>query len=209
MKTRGVALRHPEYVGKMKLIIASNNAHKIYEIKTMLADRFEEILSLREAGIDHETVEDGTTFMENAVKKAREIAELSGCAALADDSGICAHALGGAPGIFSARYAGVDGAHGADAANNALLVKNLSDKDDKSAHYTCAMALVYPDGTLVEAEGYMYGTIVAEAKGDHGFGYDPHFVPDGETRTVAQMSDEEKNSISHRASALKLLLSKI
>ena len=120
-----------------------------------------------------------------------------------------AHALGGAPGIFSARYAGVDGAHGADAANNALLVKNLSDKDDKSAHYTCAMALVYPDGTLVEAEGYMYGTIVAEAKGDHGFGYDPHFVPDGETRTVAQMSDEEKNSISHRASALKLLLSKI
>ena len=202
-------MRHPEYVGKMKLIIASNNAHKIYEIKTMLADRFEEILSLREAGIDHETVEDGTTFMENAVKKAREIAELSGCAALADDSGICAHALGGAPGIFSARYAGVDGAHGADAANNALLVKNLSDKDDKSAHYTCAMALVYPDGTLVEAEGYMYGTIVAEAKGDHGFGYDPHFVPDGETRTVAQMSDEEKNSISHRASALKLLLSKI
>lgn len=202
-------MRHPEYVGKMKLIIASNNAHKIYEIKTMLADRFEEIFSLREAGIDHETVEDGTTFMENAVKKAREIAELSGCAALADDSGICAHALGGAPGIFSARYAGVDGAHGADAANNALLVKNLSDKDDKSAHYTCAMALVYPDGTLVEAEGYMYGTIVAEPRGDHGFGYDPHFVPDGETRTVAQMSDEEKNSISHRASALKLLLSKI
>ena len=87
----------------MKLIIASNNAHKIGEIKKILADKFDEILSLREAGIDHETVEDGATFMENAVKKAREIAEISGCAALADDSGICAHALDGAPGIYSAK----------------------------------------------------------------------------------------------------------
>ena len=117
----------------MKLIIASNNQHKIKEIKKILGDRFDEILSLREAGIDHETVEDGETFMENALKKAREISEISGCAALADDSGICAHALGGAPGIYSARYAGVDGGHGQDTMNNALLVKNLMDKEDKSA----------------------------------------------------------------------------
>ena len=141
----------------MKLIIASNNAHKIYEIKKILSGKFEEILSLREAGISHETVEDGTTFIENALKKAREIAELSGCAALADDSGICAHALGGEPGIYSARYAGDHSGNAPDEANNALLLKNLAGKEDRSAHYTAAIALVYPDGREVTAEGYMYG----------------------------------------------------
>ncbi len=206
---RGVVLRHPIDTGKMKLIIASNNAHKIKEIKTILSGKFDEILSLREAKISHETVEDGSTFMENALKKAREISEISGCAALADDSGICAHALNGEPGIFSARYAGVDGSHGADEANNALLVKNLADKEDKSAHYTCAVALVYPDGREVTAEGYLYGTIIPVPRGNGGFGYDPHFVPTGECRTVAEMSDEEKNKISHRANALLALLSRL
>ena len=193
----------------MKLIIASNNPHKIREIKSILADKFDDILSLREAGIDHETVEDGTTFMENALKKAREIAEISGAAALADDSGICAHALGGAPGIYSARYAGEDGGHGDDEANNDLLLKNLEHKADRTAHYTCAMALCYPDGSEVTAEGYMYGTVITERRGDRGFGYDPLFVPDGESRTVAEMTDEEKNAISHRANALKNLLEKL
>lgn len=193
----------------MKLIIASNNQHKIREIKSILADKFDDILSLREAGIDHETVEDGTTFMENALKKAREIAEISGAAALADDSGICAHALGGAPGIYSARYAGEDGGHGDDEANNDLLLKNLEDKADRTAHYTCAMALCYPDGSEVTAEGYMYGTVITERRGDRGFGYDPLFVPVGESRTVAEMTDEEKNAISHRANALKNLLEKL
>ncbi len=193
----------------MKLIIASNNAHKVREIKALLSGKFEEILSLREAGIEHETVEDGTTFMENALKKAREISEISGHAALADDSGICAHALGGEPGIFSARYAGTLGHHGADEANNALLVKNLADKSDKTAHYTCAVALVYPDGRELLAEGYMYGSIIDTPRGQGGFGYDPHFVPTGESRTVAEMSDVEKNAISHRAKALEKLLLEI
>ena len=190
----------------MKLIIASNNKHKVYEIKKILGNKFSEILSQREAGIEHETVEDGTTFLENAAKKAREIAEISGCAALADDSGICVHALGGAPGIYSARYSG---GHGNDEDNNNLVLKNLEDKEDKSAHYTCAMALVYPDGREVTAEGYMYGSITKDRRGDRGFGYDPIFVPDGESRTVAEMTDEEKNEISHRANALKLLLAKL
>lgn len=188
----------------MKLIIASNNKHKIYEIKKILGARFEEILSLSEANISHETVEDGTTFMENALKKAREIAEISGCAALADDSGICAHALDGAPGIYSARFSGGD-----DNDNNALLLKRLADKTDKGAHYTAAVALVYPDGREVTAEGYMYGEIIDTPRGERGFGYDPIFVPTGETRTVAEMSDEEKNAISHRANALRLLVGKI
>ena len=193
----------------MKLIIASNNAHKIYEIKKILSGKFDEIISLREAGISHETVEDGKTFIENALKKAREIAEISGCPALADDSGITAHALGDEPGIYSARYASRDGGNADDEANNALLLKNLADKADKSAHYTAAIALVYPDGSSVTAEGYMYGTLISEGRGERGFGYDPIFVPDGETRTVAEMTDEEKNAISHRANALSELLKKL
>ena len=193
----------------MKLIIASNNAHKIYEIKKILSGKFDEIVSLREAGISHETVEDGKTFIENALKKAREIAEISGCPALADDSGITAHALGDEPGIYSARYASRDGENADDEANNALLLKNLADKADKSAHYTAAIALVYPDGSSVTAEGYMYGTLISEGRGERGFGYDPIFVPDGETRTVAEMTDEEKNAISHRANALSELLKKL
>ena len=190
----------------MKLIIASNNKHKIYEIKKILGSRFDEILSLSEAGIDHETVEDGETFMENATKKATEIAEISGCAALADDSGICAHALGGAPGVYSARFSG---GHGNDIDNNNLLLKLLRDKEDKTAHYTAAICLAYPDGRLVTAEGYMYGSITEDWRGDRGFGYDPIFVPEGETRTVAELSDEEKNAISHRGRALMALLEKL
>jgi XTP/dITP diphosphohydrolase len=193
----------------MKLIIASNNAHKIYEIKKILSGKFDEIISLREAGISHETVEDGRTFIENALKKAREIAEISGECALADDSGITAHALGDEPGIYSARYASVDGENADDRANNALLLKNLADKADKTAHYTAAVALVYPDGRAVTAEGYMYGEIIEDARGDRGFGYDPIFVPTGESRTGAEMTDEEKNAISHRANALNLLLEKL
>lgn len=193
----------------MKLIIASNNAHKIYEIKKILSGKFDEILSLKEANVQHETVEDGSTFMENSLKKAREISEITGFAALADDSGICAHALDGAPGIYSARFAGEYKGQESDDRNNALLLQMLSDKEDKTAHYTCAMALVYPDGREVCAEGYMYGTITDVPRGTRGFGYDPLFIPDGESRTVAEMSDEEKNLISHRANALKLLLSKI
>lgn len=190
----------------MKLIIASNNKHKIYEIKNILGGKFDEIISLSEAGIDHETVEDGSTFMENAVKKASEIADISGCPSLADDSGITAHALGDKPGIYSARFSG---GHGNDEDNNDLLLKLLSDKEDKSAHYTCAMALCYPDGKLICAEGYMYGSITPVRRGDRGFGYDPIFIPEGESRTVAEMTDEEKNAISHRGRALAALLAKI
>lgn len=193
----------------MKLIIASNNAHKIYEIKKILSGKFDEIISLREAGIDHETVEDGKTFIENALKKAREISEISGECALADDSGITAHALGEEPGIYSARYASIGDGNAKDEDNNALLLKNLSDKEDKTAHYTSAIALVYPDGREVTAEGYMYGKIIDTPRGTRGFGYDPLFVMDGEERTVAEMTDEEKNSVSHRANALKALLAKI
>ena len=193
----------------MKLVIASNNKHKIVEIKAILGDKFSEIVSIGEIGIDHETVEDGTTFMENALKKAREIAKISGLPSLADDSGITAHALGDLPGIYSARFAGVDGEHADDEANNQKLLMMLADKEDKSAHYTCAVAIVFPDGRTVTAEGYMYGKIVADARGTHGFGYDPIFVADGYESTVAELTDEEKNAISHRGKALRALYDKL
>lgn len=193
----------------MKLIIASNNAHKVGEIKQILGSRFEEILSLREAGVSHETIEDGDSFMANSLKKAREIAEITGCAALADDSGLCVDALGGAPGIYSARYAGVDSAELRDRANCDLLLKNLTGISDKNAHFTCAIALVYPDGREVTAEGYIHGEIIDEFRGENGFGYDPLFLPKGYSRTVAELSESEKNSISHRANALAELLTKI
>ena len=190
----------------MKLIIASNNAHKIYEIKKILSGCFDEIISLKEAGIEHETIEDGKTFMENARKKAREITEISGECALADDSGICVDFLGGEPGIYSARYSGE---HGRDEENNALVLKKLGDSEERGAHYTAAISLAYPDGRFVEAEGYLYGDITKEPRGSGGFGYDPLFVPKGENRTVAEMSDDEKNQISHRANALKGILKKL
>lgn len=193
----------------MKLIIASNNAHKVGEIKQILGSRFEEILSLREAGVCHETIEDGDSFMANSLKKAREIAEITGCAALADDSGLCVDALGGAPGIYSARYAGVDSADLRDRANCDLLLKNLAGISDRNAHFTCAIALVYPDGREVMAEGYIHGEIIDEFRGENGFGYDPLFLPKGYSRTVAELSESEKNSISHRANALAELLTKI
>lgn len=185
----------------MKLIIASNNQHKIKEIKKILEGKFDLILSLREAGISHETVEDSNTFIGNARKKAREIAEISGCAALADDSGICVDALGGAPGVFSARFSGGD-----DEDNNDLLLDKLSGIDNRRAHYTCAMVIAYPTGETLEAEGYFHGNITEERMGSGGFGYDPIFMPLGYNITVGQMSDAEKKKISHRAAALEKIL---
>ena len=187
----------------MKLIIASNNAHKLEEIRAILGDSFEEILSLREAGIDHETVEDGQTFLENAEKKAREIMEISGCCALADDSGLCVDALDGAPGIYSARFSGV---HGDDKANNRVLLQKMQGVEDRSAHFTCAMVLVRPDGSAVRTEGYFYGQIAFEEAGENGFGYEPLFYLPERGGTSAQLSPAEKNAVSHRAQALHKLL---
>ncbi len=190
----------------MKLIIASNNKNKIREIREILRDKFDAILSLREAGIEHETVEDGTTFMENARKKADEICAISGMAALADDSGICVDALGGAPGIYSARFSGE---HGNDEKNNDLLLEKLNGVSDRGAHYTAAVCISFPDGTRKEAEGYLFGTIGYERIGNGGFGYDPLFFPKDSDRTLAQFTDEEKNAVSHRGNALRALLEKL
>ncbi len=190
----------------MKLIIASNNAHKLTEMKAILAPYFDDVQSMREAGIEHETVEDGQTFLENAVKKARELAELSGCCAIADDSGLCVDALDGAPGVYSARFSGV---HGDDKANNRLLLEKLAGVTERGAHYTCAIALAWPDGRLLTAEDYLYGEIAHDEKGSNGFGYDPLFLLPEQGLRTAQLSAEEKNRISHRGKALRKLVEKL
>ena len=190
----------------MKLIIASNNAHKLTEMKSILAPFFDDVQSMREAGIEHETVEDGETFMENAVKKARELAEISGCCAIADDSGLCVDALHGGPGVYSARYSGV---HGDDKANNAKLLRELDGVEDRGAHYTCAIALVWPDGRLLTAEDYLYGEIAHDERGSNGFGYDPLFLLPEQGLRTAEISPEEKNRISHRGKALRQLVEKL
>ena len=190
----------------MKLIIASGNAGKLREIRAILGEKFDEIVSMKEAGIDHETIEDGATFLENAQKKAREIAQISGCAALADDSGICVDALDGAPGIFSARFCG---RHGDDEANNRLLVEKLQGKSDRKAHYACSISLCYPDGSELHSEGYLHGEIIDTPKGSGGFGYDPYFYLPEYGLTAAELSAEEKNKISHRAKALEALLKQL
>lgn len=190
----------------MKLILATNNTHKIEEIRAILGNSFDEILSLGEAGIEHETVEDGSTFEENALKKAREITQISGCCALADDSGLCVDALGGAPGIYSARYAGF---HGDDKLNRVKLLEALDGVTDRGAHFACAVALTRPDGSFLTAEGRMYGQIAHEEKGTNGFGYDCIFYLPERGCTNAQLSPQEKNAISHRSRALHKLLEKL
>ncbi|MBQ7692138.1 MAG: RdgB/HAM1 family non-canonical purine NTP pyrophosphatase [Oscillospiraceae bacterium] len=190
----------------MKLIIASNNAHKLTEMKAILAPFFDDVQSMREAGIEHETVEDGATFLDNAVKKARELAEISGCCAIADDSGLCVDALGGAPGVYSARFSGV---HGDDAANRRKLLEELDGVENRAAHFSCAIALVWPDGKVVTAEDALYGWIAHDERGTNGFGYDSLFLlPERGVRT-AEISPEEKNSISHRGKALRGLVKKL
>ena len=188
----------------MKLLIASNNAHKIKEIKAIVGDFFEEVLSLREAGVDVDVEENGMTFAENAQIKAEAILNLTGYAALADDSGLMVDALGGEPGVYSARYAGV---HGDDHANNMKMIENLKDvpKNKRGAQFVSSIALARPGQPIVITTGICRGEITYEARGENGFGYDPYFLPEGMTQTFAELSAEIKNAISHRAMALENL----
>ncbi len=182
----------------MKLIAATGNAHKLQEIRQILREY--EILSAREAGFTGEVEETGKSFLENALLKARAVAHALRLPALADDSGLSVDALGGAPGIYSARYSG-----GGDRENRALLLKNLSGKEDRRAHFCCAVALVFPDGREYTAEGRTFGTILEEERGKNGFGYDPLFFSEDLQKSFAEATEEEKNAVSHRGRALMAL----
>lgn len=189
----------------MKLIIASNNAHKISEIKAILGCFYDEILSLREAGIDIDVAEDADTFEGNALKKAREVFAVADAdAVLSDDSGLMVDALGGAPGVYSARYAGEG--HD-DAANNAKLLDALKDvpEEKRRARFCTSVALIRRGMPPVTAEGSVEGTILRSPRGENGFGYDPLFYYEPLKKSFAQLTAEEKNSVSHRKRALESL----
>lgn len=191
---------------KMNLVIASNNKHKVTEIKSILKDYFENIYSLSELGIETDVEETGETFAENALLKARAISKVAGMPAIADDSGISVNALGGRPGVYSARYSGEPCD---DERNNDKLLDELKDKADRSAYYTASICLYFDEEHIVTAEGKTYGNIITERRGDKGFGYDPIFLSDDLGKTLAEVSLEEKNKISHRARALKSLMEKL
>lgn len=186
---------------KIRLVVASGNAHKLREIAEIFTDF--DVVSQKEMGFDGDVEETGETFAENALIKARAACEALGCMALADDSGLCVDALGGAPGVYSARYCGY---HGSDAENRAVLLKNMQGIKDRRAHFTSAIALVYPDGRELTAEGHTYGRILEEECGNGGFGYDCLFYSDDLEKTFGVASSEEKNGVSHRFRALQAML---
>ena len=189
----------------MKIVLASRNAKKIKELRELLSENIPdiEILSLDDVGIFGEIEENGVTFEENAYIKAYTAAK-SGYIGVGDDSGLSVDALGGAPGVYSARYCGC---HGDDEANNRTLLENLEKYEDRSAKFVCAIACVFPEelnnGHFFRGE--TEGVILKDASGKGGFGYDPLFYYEPMEKTFADMSAEEKNSISHRGKALRLL----
>lgn len=193
-----------------KLIVASNNSHKIEEIKEILSDLNVNIVSLKEEGIDVDVVEDGTTFLENSYKKSATIAEYlknkgeKDFMVMADDSGIAVDYLNGEPGVYSARYAGV---HGNDSENNKKLLKNMEGvpTEKRTARFVCAIVLITSTGKTIKVEGKTEGLVTEEIRGKESFGYDPLFFVPEFNKTFAEMSAEEKNSISHRGRALEKL----
>lgn len=196
-------------MNNMKIVAATGNKHKIEEIESITKKFGMNVITKAEAGVgDLEAEETGTTFEENSLIKAEAIMKAIGMPAIADDSGLEADALNGAPGVYSARFSG-EGA--TDESNNAKLLKlmeNIPD-DERSARFVSVVTLCFPDGTVVAARGECPGTLRRSPRGDGGFGYDPLFVPVGYDKTYAEISAEEKNIISHRAKALGILRMKL
>ena len=186
---------------KERLVVATGNAHKLKEIAEIFTDF--EVVSQKQLGFDEEIEENGKTFMENALIKARAACKALGCVALADDSGLCVEALNGAPGIYSARYSG---SHGNDQANRATLLKNMQGEKNRRAYFNSAVALVYPDGRELTAEGKTHGNILEKEAGNGGFGYDCLFFSEDLQKSFGEATAEEKNSVSHRFRSLQALL---
>jgi non-canonical purine NTP pyrophosphatase (RdgB/HAM1 family) len=190
------------------VIVATKNAHKVSEMAALL-DGVKNIrlITMKDAGLDCEIEENGKTFKENALIKAREVCRLTGKPAIADDSGLSVDALGGAPGIYSARYASEDGLNASDEANIEKLLENLKEipGNERTARFVSAVALVFPDGREYCTLGVCEGLITREKRGDGGFGYDPVFFYPAFSKTFGEMTAEEKNSISHRNRAVAQL----
>ncbi len=192
-----------------RIILSTGNVHKINEIKAILKGMPFVLISKNDLGYeDFDVVEDGETLEENALKKAEELHKLTGGIVIADDTGLYVDALNGEPGVYSARYAGQGAAY---ADNNKLLLSRLKDLpiEKRTAYFKTVIAVILEDGTKLMAEGICRGYIGLEERGRRGFGYDPLFVPEGKDKTFSEMSEEEKNKISHRSNALKNLKGKL
>lgn len=185
-----------------KIVVASGNLHKIQEIRQIFSDV--EFISMTDAGFKGEIVENGQTFRENAYIKAKTVCDALNAPVLADDSGLCVDALGGAPGVYSARFSG-----GNSADNRALLLKHMQDISDRRAYFECAICLLCPDGSVLFGEGRTKGRILFEEKGNSGFGYDCIFYSEDLKKSFGEATEEEKNSVSHRFRALEDLRSKL
>lgn len=188
----------------MKVVIATSNKGKLKEFETLLAPLNWQFYSLKDLGIDS-PIEDGATFYENALIKAKHAATISGYPAIADDSGLCVDSLNGAPGIKSARYAGENSS---DADNNLKLLKSLENRNQRNAAFVACLVFFDPNSNErpLSAEGRLQGEIALSSKGKDGFGYDPIFLISGENKTLAELGKDYKNENSHRAKATKILL---
>ena len=190
-------------MGKFKIVVATTNAGKLSEIRAVLSDY--DVISAADAGFVDDVEETGTTFIENALLKARAVCQATGMVALGDDSGLCVDALNGEPGIYSARYSGQGMAE-----NRQLLLKKLQGETNRRAHFICTMALVFPDGKELTVEGKTHGIIATEEQGGgNGFGYDCLFISDELGKAFSVAAAEEKNAVSHRGKALHILLKQI
>ena len=189
----------------MRFVLASNNPGKLREMREILSELGVEVLSQREAGISVEPEETGTTFAENALIKARAAMEASGLAAIADDSGIVVEALGGAPGVYSARYGGC----ATDEERTRLLLKNMENEEHRAAKFVSDIAVVFPNGDELVTAGECAGELTREPRGENGFGYDPIFYMPCFGRTLAEVTAEEKNGVSHRGRALRAMKEKL
>lgn len=183
----------------MRIILASNNADKLREVREILAPAGIEVLSQSEAGCHFEAEENGTTFVENARIKAKAAVEATGMPCVADDSGLEVNAMGGGPGIYSSRFCGDAGYP----ETCRRIMEIVDGSDDRGARFKCAVVCVFPNGDELVCEGVVEGSIGRVYEGEHGFGYDPIFVPEGHRHSMACLSDEEKNAISHRGRAFR------
>lgn len=195
----------------MKIVAATNNKHKVSELTALFENTDTELVTLKEIGFTDEIIEDGSTFLENARIKAMAVHKATGLASIADDSGLCVDALGGEPGIYSARYASEDGENSDDTKNNEKLLGKLCDipENERTARFVSALCFIDADGTEVSAIGKCEGIITREARGEGGFGYDPLFFFPSFGKTFGELSAEEKNTVSHRANAVKMLKEKL
>ena len=189
----------------MKLVLASKNKGKLKEMQAILSDLGVEVVLQADLGIDVDVEETGTTFAENSMLKAKAVMEASGLPAIADDSGLCVDWLQGAPGVYSARYGGVE----TDEDRYRLLLQNMRGALNRAAHFHTAIVCCFPNGDVLQAEGDCFGTLAYAPAGDGGFGYDPIFFVPELRKTFSQLTAEEKNAISHRGVALRDFAAKL